>query len=109
MPAYCASPSAPTNPTLHKALDLIVAIACGDVAVFPGDVFVGGMEGVKIISAAEPGKSPGNAEGWRVSGHSCLNRRQPAIVAGLHPATKRTRRNTANGTAVADAELFFQR
>jgi hypothetical protein len=34
-------PSAPTNLTLHQALDINVPIGCGDVAVFPGDVVVG--------------------------------------------------------------------
>ncbi|MBB4121798.1 ribonuclease activity regulator RraA [Martelella radicis] len=51
MPAYCAKPSAPTNLTLHEALDINVPIACGDVAVFPGDVIVGDRDGVMVIPA----------------------------------------------------------
>jgi regulator of RNase E activity RraA len=51
MPAYCAKPSAPTNLTLHEALDINVPIACGDVAVFPGDVMVGDGDGVMVIPA----------------------------------------------------------
>ncbi|MCV2867475.1 ribonuclease activity regulator RraA [Defluviimonas sp. WL0002] len=51
MPAYCARPSAPTNLTLHEALDINVPIACGDVAVFPGDVLVGDRDGVMVIPA----------------------------------------------------------
>ncbi|MBS7701622.1 MULTISPECIES: ribonuclease activity regulator RraA [unclassified Chelatococcus] len=51
MPAYCANPSAPTNLTLHEALDINVPIACGDVAVFPGDVLVGDGDGVMVIPA----------------------------------------------------------
>ena len=51
MPAYCAGASAPTNLTLHEALDLNVPIACGDVAVFPGDVLVGDGDGVMVIPA----------------------------------------------------------
>jgi len=51
MPAYCAGPSAPTNLTLHEALDINVPIACGDVAVFPGDVMVGDDDGVMVIPA----------------------------------------------------------
>ena len=51
MPAYCAGPSAPTNLTKHEALDLNVPIACGDVAVFPGDVLVGDRDGVMVIPA----------------------------------------------------------
>lgn len=51
MPAYCANPSAPTNLTLHEAMDINVPIACGDVAVFPGDVMLGDGDGVMVIPA----------------------------------------------------------
>jgi regulator of RNase E activity RraA len=49
MPAYHHRPSAPTNLTLHQALEFNVPIGCGDVAVFPGDIVVGDAEGVVII------------------------------------------------------------
>lgn len=51
MPSYHQRPSAPTNLTLHEALDINVPIACGDVAVFPGDVLVGDGDGVMVIPA----------------------------------------------------------
>ena len=51
MPAYAACPSAPTNLTKHEALDINVPIACGEVAVFPGDVLVGDRDGVMVIPA----------------------------------------------------------
>ena len=51
-PAYHHRPSAPTNLTLHQALDINVPIGCGDVAVWPGDVVVGDGEGVVVIPAA---------------------------------------------------------
>ncbi|MBU3740252.1 MAG: ribonuclease activity regulator RraA, partial [Rhodoferax sp.] len=50
-PAYHQRPSAPTNLTLHQALDINVPIGCGDVAVWPGDVLVGDREGVTVIPA----------------------------------------------------------
>jgi regulator of RNase E activity RraA len=50
-PAYHSRPSAPTNLTLHQALDINVPIGCGDVAVWPGDVVVGDREGVVVIPA----------------------------------------------------------
>lgn len=50
-PAYHSRPSAPTNLTLHQAMDINVPIGCGDVAVFPGDVMVGDNEGVFVIPA----------------------------------------------------------
>lgn len=49
--AYHHRPSAPTNLTLHQALDINVPIGCGDVPVFPGDVMVGDREGVVVIPA----------------------------------------------------------
>ena len=51
IPAYHQRPSAPTNLTLHQALDINVPIGCGDVAVWPGDVVVGDGEGVVVIPA----------------------------------------------------------
>ena len=50
-PVYHNRPSAPTNLTLHQAIDIDVPIGCGDVAVFPGDVIVGDREGVLVLPA----------------------------------------------------------
>jgi regulator of RNase E activity RraA len=50
-PVYHNRPSAPTNLTLHQAMDINIPIGCGDVAVFPGDVIVGDREGVIVIPA----------------------------------------------------------
>lgn len=50
-PSYHQKPSAPTNLTLHQAIDINVPIGCGDVAVFPGDVVVGDDDGVIVIPA----------------------------------------------------------
>ncbi|WP_077001678.1 ribonuclease activity regulator RraA [Variovorax sp. KK3] len=50
-PAYHSRPSAPTNLTLHQAIDINVPIGCGDAPVFPGDVIVGDAEGVIVIPA----------------------------------------------------------
>jgi len=51
MPSYHQTPSAPTNLTLHQALDINVPIGCGDVAVFPGDIILGDDDGVMVIPA----------------------------------------------------------
>ncbi len=51
MPAYHSRPSAPTNLTLHEAIEINGPIGCGDAPVFPGDVIVGDREGVIVIPA----------------------------------------------------------
>ena len=47
--SYHSQPSAPTNLTLHEALEYNVPIGCADVAVFPGDLVVGDQDGVIIV------------------------------------------------------------
>ena len=48
-PVFCAGASAPLNLVCHHAVEANVPIACGDVAVYPGDVVVGDGDGVVII------------------------------------------------------------
>ncbi len=48
-PAYHQRPSAPTNLTVHQALDINGPIGCGDAPVWPGDIVVGDREGVVVI------------------------------------------------------------
>ena len=51
LPSFHKAPSAPTNLTLHQAIDINVPIGCGDVAVFPGDIILGDDDGVMVIPA----------------------------------------------------------
>jgi regulator of RNase E activity RraA len=51
LPAYHQRPAAPTNLTVHQALDINVPIGCGDAPVWPGDIVVGDAEGVVVIPA----------------------------------------------------------
>lgn len=48
-PVYCQAPSAPISLTHQHAVDFNLPIACGGVAVYPGDVIVGDAEGVVVI------------------------------------------------------------
>ena len=49
--AYHNRPSAPTNLTMHHAIDINVPIGCGEAPVFPGDLVLGDDEGVIVIPA----------------------------------------------------------
>lgn len=51
-PAYCGARSAPLNLVRHHAVESQVPIGCGGVAVYPGDVVVGDVEGVVVIPAS---------------------------------------------------------
>ena len=48
-PVYCKAPAAPISLTHQHAVDFNVPIACGGVAVYPGDVIVGDAEAVIVI------------------------------------------------------------
>ncbi len=49
--SYHQRPSAPTNLTLHQAIDINVPIGCGDAPVFPGDIVVGDADGCIVLPA----------------------------------------------------------
>jgi regulator of RNase E activity RraA len=49
LPAYHRRPSSPPSGIVHQPIDLGLPIACGVVAVYPGDVLVGDCDGVVVI------------------------------------------------------------
>src|SRR3982074_3796477 len=49
LPVFCAGCSAPTNLIAHHSVDMNLPIGCGGVAVFPGDIIVGDIDGVVVI------------------------------------------------------------
>ena len=50
--AYAAAMNAHTNKTIHHPSEIQVPIACGDVAVYPGDIIVGDEEGSRCGAGA---------------------------------------------------------
>ena len=94
MPAYCARPSAPTNLTHHEALDINVPIACGDVAVFPGDVLIGDGDGVMVIPAHLADEIADECTEMESFEDFVLEEvKAGAAVIGLYPATKEENQN----------------
>jgi regulator of RNase E activity RraA len=49
MAAFAGAMNARTNKTVHHPIDIQQPIACGGVAVYPGDIIVGDGEGVVVI------------------------------------------------------------
>jgi regulator of RNase E activity RraA len=87
-PAYHNRPSAPTNLTLHQALEMDVPIGCGDVAVWPGDVIVGDGEGVVVIPLHLADEIAQEAVEMTAYEDFVLERVQDgASITGLYPAT----------------------
>jgi regulator of RNase E activity RraA len=88
LPAYHQRPSAPTNLTLHQAIDINVPIGCGDVAVFPGDVVVGDGEGVVVIPAHLAEEIADEAAEMTIFEDFVLEEvRKGRSVLGLYPPT----------------------
>lgn len=89
MPAYHVRPSAPTNLTLHEAIDINVPIGCGDAPVFPGDVIVGDGDGVVVVPAHladEIAQECAEMESFEAFVWECVRDGDPII--GLYPPTR---------------------
>lgn len=89
MPAYFAKASAPTNLTLHEALDINVPISCGDAPVFPGDIMVGDKDGVMVIPAHLADEIADECTGMESFEDFVLEQVQAgAAIIGLYPCTR---------------------
>ncbi len=92
-PAYHRRPSPPTGPIWHHAVDIGLPIACGGVAVFPGDVMVGDAEGVVCIPAhlaAEVAEEAAEMTLYETFVEERVKAGTP--LPGLYPATEASRR-----------------
>lgn len=91
IPAYHNRPSSPTNLTHHEAIDLNAPIACGDVAVFPGDILVGDDDSVIVIPADIADEIADEAVEMTAYEDFVVERvKQGHSITGLYPATDET-------------------
>ncbi len=87
--AYHNRPSAPTNLTLHQALEFDVPIGCGDAPVWPGDIVVGDGEAVIIIPSAIADEVAAEAVDMTAYEDFVLEQVQKgATIIGLYPQTR---------------------
>jgi regulator of RNase E activity RraA len=93
IPAFHRRPSAPTNITLHQAIDINVPIGCGDAPVFPGDVIVGDADGVVVIPAQLADEIAEEAfEMTAFEDFVAEKVREGRSILGLYPATEEATR-----------------
>ena len=89
IPAFHVRPSAPTNLTLHQAIDTNVPIGCGDAPVWPGDVIVGDCDGVVVIPAHLADEIAAEAVEMTAFEDFALEKVQEGrSILGLYPATE---------------------
>ena len=88
MPAFHQRPSAPTNLTLHQAIDINVPIGCGGAPVFPGDVIVGDADGVIVVPAGIAAEIADEATSMTVYEDFVVDMvSQGKTIIGLYPMT----------------------
>ncbi|CAM8639198.1 MenG Demethylmenaquinone methyltransferase [Burkholderiales bacterium] len=91
IPAFHHRPSAPTNLTLHHAIDINVPIGCGDAPVFPGDILVGDADGVVVLPKELAEELAHEAFDMTAFEDFVMERvRDGASIRGLYPPTDPT-------------------
>ena len=89
MPSFHVRPSAPTNLTVHEAIDINVPIGCGDAPVFPGDVIVGDDDGCIVIPAHLAGEVADEAVEMTAFEDFVTEKvKEGWSILGLYPATE---------------------
>jgi regulator of RNase E activity RraA len=88
-PVYHNRPSAPTNLTLHQAVEINGPIGCGDAPVWPGDVVVGDREGVIVVPAHLADEIAAEATEMTVFEDFVIDMvQQGRSILGLYPPTE---------------------
>lgn len=91
LPAYARAAHAAANKTIHHPTDFQLPIACGGVAVFPGDVIVGDDEGVVVIPAHLAAKVAEDAAEQEEREVFIMEKiRSGASIIGVYPPSEET-------------------
>ena len=105
-PVYHQRPAPAAAPIAHHAVDVNVPVACGDVAVYPGDVIVGDAEAVIVIPAHVAGEVADEAaEMEAYDEFAAAKLREGRPIQGLYPATAESRAEFAAWRARAGATV----
>ena len=93
LPIYAAGPAAPAHIAGHAAADREAPIACGGVAVLPGDIVKGDGDGVVVIpqALAEEVARDG-PEQERYERFAKLKIREGRPIPGVYPPSEETRK-----------------
>ena len=91
MGAYARAMNAHTNKTVHYPSEIQVPIACGGVAVFPGDIIVGDDEGIVVIPPHLAAEVAEEAAAMEEKEEFILDKiRGGASIVGTYPADEET-------------------
>lgn len=89
---YAAGPASPASVAGHVAADLETPVACGGVAVFPGDIISGDGDGVVVIPRALAAEvAHGGVEQERYERFAKLKIKEGRPVPGLYPPNEDTK------------------
>lgn len=89
--AYAAAMNAHTNKTVHYPSEVQVPIACGEVAVIPGDIIVGDEEGVVVVPAGLAEEVAWRAAEMEEKEEFIIEKiRGGASIIGTYPADEET-------------------
>ncbi|MEE8351986.1 MAG: ribonuclease activity regulator RraA [Rhodospirillales bacterium] len=92
LPLYAAGPAAPASVAGHAAADIETPVACGGVAVFPGDIIIGDGDGIAVIPqalAAEVAKDGIEQERYERFAKLKIQKGRP--VPGVYPPNEETK------------------
>tara|TARA_Y100000588_G_C13948116_1_gene793030 strand:+ start:185 stop:799 length:615 start_codon:yes stop_codon:yes gene_type:complete len=90
-PAYAAAMNAHTNKTIHHPSEIQVPVACGGVAVFPGDIVVGDDEGVVVMPPQLASEVAEEAVEMDLRESFILSKVEDgAVLPGTYPANEKT-------------------